>query len=137
MPEPVLLYDGLCGLCDRSVQFVLRHDRHGVIRFATLQGDFARAVLARHPKLAGVDSLVLLESDRASGTERVSTRSTGVLRIARYLGGPWRLARIFHLVPRFLRDAAYDAVARRRLRIFGRLERCRVPEPAQRARFID
>jgi predicted DCC family thiol-disulfide oxidoreductase YuxK len=137
MSGPVLLYDGLCGLCDRSVQFVLRHDRRGVIRFATLQGEYARGVLARHPGLAGVDSLVFVETDPATGEERVATRSTGTLRIARYLGGPWPLARVFSLVPRFLRDAAYDLVARTRFRLFGRLDRCRVPEPAQRARFID
>jgi predicted DCC family thiol-disulfide oxidoreductase YuxK len=138
MSEPVLLYDGLCGLCDGSVQFVLRHDRRGVMRFATLQGDFARGVLARHPGLAGVDSLMLVETDPATGEERVATRSTGVLRIARYLGGPWpALAGAFSVVPRFLRDAAYDLVARTRFRLFGRLDRCRVPEPAQRARFLE
>src|SRR5215212_663883 len=107
MPDgPVLLYDGLCGFCDGTVQFILRHDRKQVLRFATLQGDFARQVIARHPELAGVDSLILVDHDD-SGTERVQVRSSGALAVARYLGGPWHLARATAIVPRFIRDLAY------------------------------
>ena len=138
MPDgPVLLYDGLCGFCDGTVQFILKHDRRGTLRFATLQGDFARDVIARHPDLAGVDSLVLVEPDPASGKERVSVRSDGALRVARYLGGPWNLARATAIVPRFLRDLAYDGFARIRYRVFGRYDACPIPTPEQRARFID
>ena len=134
---PVLLYDGLCGFCDGTVQFILKHDRRGTLRFATLQGDFARDVIARHPTLAGVDSLVLVERDPVSGAERVYVRSAGALRVARYLGGAWQLARVVAIVPRFLQDWAYDAFARIRYRVFGRYDSCPVPTPAQRARFID
>src|SRR6478736_8898627 len=113
MPDgPVLLYDGLCGFCDGTVQFILEHDRRGTLRFATLQGDFARDVIARHPEVAGVDSLVLVEPDFGSGRENVYVRSEGALRVARYLGGGWHLARAVAIVPRFLRDRAYDAFAR-------------------------
>jgi len=110
--RPVLLYDGLCGFCDGTVQFILKHDRHGTLRFATLQGDFARSVIARHPEVAGVDSLVLVEPEVGSGRERVYVRSDGALRVARYLGGAWHLARVVAIVPRVLRDWAYDAFAR-------------------------
>ncbi len=134
--RPVLLYDGLCGFCDGTVQFILKHDRRGALRFATLQGDFARAVIARHPEVAGVDSLVLVEPDGVSG-EEVYVRSEGALRVARYLGGAWHLARIVAIVPRVLRDWAYDAFARVRYRVFGRYESCPIPTPEQRARFID
>ncbi len=134
---PVLLYDGLCGFCDGTVQFILKRDRRGTLRFATLQGDFARDVIARHPKVAGVDSLVLVEPDVRSGRENVYVRSEGALRVARYLGGGWHLARAVAIVPRFLRDRAYDAFARMRYRIFGRYDRCPIPTPEQRARFID
>ena len=134
--SPVLLYDGLCGFCDSTVQFILKHDRRGTLRFATLQGDFAREVMARHPEVADVDSLVLVERDD-SGTERVHVRSDGALRVARYLGGPWNAARVFRIVPRFIRDAAYDGFARIRYRVFGRYDSCPVPTPEQRARFID
>src|SRR5688572_32991168 len=102
--ELVLLYDGLCGFCDATVQFILKHDRRGSMQFAPLQGDFARGLLARHPALAAIDSLVLIEQD-ARGAERVSVRSEAVLRIADYLGGAWRVARLLKVVPRSLRDA--------------------------------
>src|SRR6476646_7646729 len=134
---PVLLYDGLCGFCDGTVQFILKRDRGGTLRFATLQGDFARDVIARHPEVAGVDSLVLVESDVGSGRENVYVRSEGALRVARYLGGGWHLARAVAIVPRFLRDRAYDAFSRIRYRVFGRYDRCPIPTPEQRARFID
>jgi predicted DCC family thiol-disulfide oxidoreductase YuxK len=133
---PVLLYDGLCGFCDSTVQFILKHDRRGTLRFATLQGDYARDVIARHPELAGVDSLVLVEPD-ASGKERVYVRSEGALQVARYLGGAWNLARGLRIIPRFLRDAAYDGFARIRYRVFGHYDSCPIPSPEQRARFID
>lgn len=131
-----MLYDGLCGFCDGTVQFILKHDRRGTLKFATLQGDFARAVIARHPELEGVDSLVLVERD-SSGTEHVHVRSDGALHVARYLGGAWHLARSVAIIPRFLRDLAYDGFARIRYRVFGRYNACPIPSPEQRARFID
>ena len=134
---PVLLYDGLCGFCDGTVQFILERDRRRTLRFATLQGDFARDVMARHPELAGVDSLVLVEPDVGSGRETVYVRSAGALRVARYLGGAWHLARVVTIVPRPLRDWAYDAFARIRYRVFGRYDSCPIPTPEQRALFID
>lgn len=138
MPRsPVLLYDGVCAFCNSTVQFVLRHDRRGMLRFATLQGEYAREVMARHPELAGVDSLILVEPDAGTGEERVYARSTGALRMARHLGGLWRLTSVLSLVPRFIRDAAYDAFARVRYRTFGKYDSCPLPNPEQRARFID
>ena len=134
---PVLLYDGLCGFCNGTVQFVLEHDRRGTMRFATLQGDFARGVIARHPEVAGVDSLILVERNSATGAENVYARSAGALRVARYLGGPWTIAQALAIVPTFLRDWAYDLFARFRYRVFGRYDSCPIPSPAQRERFID
>ena len=94
-------------------------------------------MIARHPEVVGVDSLVLVERDGASGRERVYVRSEGALRVARYLGGAWHLARAVAIVPRFLRDWAYDAFARIRYRVFGKYDSCPIPTPEQRARFID
>src|SRR5438105_192097 len=111
MDRPVLLYDGLCAFCNGAVRHVLARDRTGRIRFAPLQGAFARDVLARHPELRGVDSLMLVERD-ASGEEHVWTRSEAALRIARRLGGAWRGAAVLRLIPRVVRDAAYDLFAR-------------------------
>ena len=135
MNGPVLLYDGLCGFCNGVVQFVLRRDRQETIRFAPLQGVFAQEILARHPRLRGMDSLVLVERP-GQPDEAVHARSDGAIAVAEYLGGAWSAARVLRVVPRFLRDAAYDAIARVRYRIFGRYDSCPVPSDAQRARFI-
>lgn len=95
--------------------------------------------MARHPHLAGMDSLVLVEHDPRTGEERVSTRSTGVLRVLQLMGGPWRvLGTVYrYLVPRPVRDWGYDTVARVRYRIFGRYETCPLPSVEQRRRFLD
>jgi predicted DCC family thiol-disulfide oxidoreductase YuxK len=135
MLPPVLLYDGLCGFCDGLVQFVLGRDPRGVLRFAPLQGEFARGVFERHPELRGIDSLILVEAP-ATSDERVYVRSDGALRVARHLGGWWRAALVLRIVPRFIRDAAYNGFARIRYKVFGRYDACPIPSPEQRARFI-
>ena len=80
---------------------------------------------------------MLVEPDLGAGREKVYVRSEGALRVARYLGGAWHLARVVAIVPHPLRDWAYDAFARIRYRVFGKYESCRMPTPEQRARFID
>ena len=134
MNDAVLLYDGRCGLCDGVVQFVLARDRRGTLRFAPLQGDFARGILERHPTLGGVDSLILVF--RQAAAETVAVRSDAALGIAEYLGGLWNAARILQLVPRRVRDWGYDMLARHRYRLFGHLNACRVPDAATRGRFL-
>ena len=106
------------------------------MRFAALQGDFGRSVLARHPQLRGIDSLVVVEPAAAGRPERILTRSDGALRIASYLGGAWRLLAVLRIIPRPLRDVLYDAFARVRYRLFGRLDVCAVPPPEFRGRFV-
>lgn len=126
---PVLFYDGECGLCARSVQWCLARDRAGVLRFAPLQGTTYAALGEDRPRDLG--SLVVHDVDG------LHVRSEAVLRIGRLLGGPWRVAAALgRVVPRFARDAAYDAIARRRHRWFGPADACRVPDPATRARFL-
>ena len=136
---PILLYDGSCGLCARSVQFVLEneHDGHR-LRFATLQGPYGRDILANDPSLAGVDSVVWLEPAAAGRPQRILVRSEAVLAVLRHLGGPWRtLAKLGRIVPRISRDGLYRLVARTRYRFFGRDTSCMLPSPEQRARFLD
>jgi len=137
-PPAWVLYDGTCGLCDRTVRWLLARDRAGALRFATLEGATGGAVRARHPGLPPADeTIVLVEAPERPG-ERVRLRSDAVLAALARLGGGWRLASSsLRLVPRPLRDAAYRFVARRRTRWFGRLAACRVPTPAERARFLD
>ena len=131
---PVLLYDGTCGFCARSVQFVLAHEgARRSLRFASLESATGIELRRRHPWLATVDSLIWYEPD---DDERLLVRSAAVLRVARYLGGVWRvLALLGSVVPRFVRDAAYDFVARHRREIAA--DACLVPTPDQRARFVD
>lgn len=127
----VLLYDGVCGLCNGFVQFVLRNDRDGTMRFATLQGPWGAQAAGLVPEMARIDSIVLLSRGGAS------IRSTAALEVARYLGGVWTMALAGYLVPRAWRDAFYDWVARRRYGWFGRLDACPLPSPEHRARFLD
>jgi len=131
-PSSVILFDGICNLCNGFVDFVIARDRAAHFRFASLQSDAARRVLsevnAEHPL---PDSFVLVEDGR------VFTRSEAALRIARRLGVPWSLAYPLMVVPRPFRDWAYDVVARNRYRWFGKRETCRVPTPDLRRRFLE
>lgn len=132
---PVLLYDGVCGFCNKTVQMIIDRDRRGTLRFAALQGDYGRAVVGRHPELAGVDSVVYVERG-AGAAERVHVRMEASMRIASYLGGLWRVFNAARLLPRPVRDFLYDLVARNRYRFFGRYDACPLPPPEVRSRFI-
>lgn len=127
----MLLYDGVCGLCNGFVQWVLKHDRAGSLRFATLQGVLGQEAVRTFPALQGIDSVVLLSRDGAL------VKSTAVIEVARYLGGVWYLLLAGYLLPRGLRDALYDQVARRRYGWFGKLDACPLPSPETRQRFLD
>ncbi|HYH81787.1 MAG TPA: thiol-disulfide oxidoreductase DCC family protein [Longimicrobium sp.] len=128
---PLVLYDGQCGLCNHSVQLIIRHDRRGRFRFAALQSDAGQALLARHGLAADViDTVVLVDGGRAF------TRSRAALRIAGGMDAPWPLLRAFAIVPRPLADVVYDFVARNRYRWFGRSDACMLPPPEVRARFL-
>jgi predicted DCC family thiol-disulfide oxidoreductase YuxK len=143
MAHPIVLYDGVCGLCNRFVQFILRHDRKKVFRFASLQSGFAVRILASHGVNPGVlDTVyVVLDSDTLdseSKSERLISRSDAVLFVLQQLGTLWRFAAsVATLVPRFLRDAAYNSVARYRYRIFGCSEACTLPCDQDHSRFLD
>lgn len=132
----ILFFDGTCGVCSASVQFILAHERSKTLRFAALQDRIGTELLDRHPHLGSVDSLVWYEHATASQPETVLVKSDAVLRIARYLGGGWRLFGLASLIPRAVRNFAYDLVARNRHRILGSTERCLIPPPEARERFI-
>lgn len=135
-PSPIVLYDGLCGFCDASVQWTLAHDSHAVFRFAPLQGPTAAAILARHPEVpAGLDSILLVET-LADGGERVQWHSGAIFRICASLPGPWRALAWLGWLPRPLTDLGYRLFARFRYLVWGRRDACRVPTPGERARFL-
>jgi len=134
----VILYDGVCGLCDRLVRFVLRHDSRERFRFASLQSPFAAAVLARYgANPQALDTMYVVE-DYARPEERLISRSDATSVILKKLGGAWGiLGSLLTIVPRGLRNWAYNRVARDRYRIFGKFDSCPVPDPRQRHRFLD
>ena len=128
---PVILFDGVCNLCNGFVQFVIRRDRVGRFRFASLQSAEGQALLTAHglPAPTEPESIVLIENGRAY------SHSGAVLRLARHLPG-WRWLTAFRVVPRPVRDAVYRWVARNRYRWFGRQEACLLPTPELKARFL-
>ncbi len=135
MRRHLLFFDGVCGFCDLLVRFVLDHDGEGRFRFAALQDDTARRELARfHRDAGGLDTVYVL-ADAHRAEEMLYWRSRAILFVLGELGWPWRAAGALGCLPTPWLDAAYDAFARVRYRVFGRLDRCRVPSPAERDRF--
>ena len=133
---PVLLYDGTCGFCNASVQFIIARDRRGTMRFAPLQSDVGQQVIGRHPQLEGVDSVVYVDAIGDTERETVAVRSAAALAVCSYLGAPWSWAAVTRIVPARLRDMAYDFIARHRYRFFGRHDACMLPPRDVRDRFI-
>ena len=133
----VILFDGVCGLCHRLVNFVLRHDRRGVFRFASLQSPAAREILQRHRISTAPMDTVYVVTDFGLPTERVLAKSSATLYILSRLGRPWRLPGVARILPQSLRDWVYDAIARRRYQIFGEFDTCPLPDPRHRDRFLD
>lgn len=131
-PPAVLLFDGVCNLCSGAVRFIIPRDPRRKFRFASLQSAAGERLLTEHGIDRRVlDSIILIEDGRWHA------ESDAVLRIARLLGGPWRLAGVFRLIPRPLRNRLYRLVARNRYRWFGRKEVCWLPTPELRARFLE
>jgi predicted DCC family thiol-disulfide oxidoreductase YuxK len=133
--NPVVLYDGVCGLCNRLVQFVLKHDRQARFRFASLQSTYAARILQRHDIDPNhLDTVYVVQE---SG-ERLAARSDAVISLLGELGGFWAtIAFVLRILPTSLRDWGYGVVARRRYRIFGKYDSCPLPEKKYRDRFLD
>lgn len=130
-PHGIVLFDGTCAFCERSVSFIATRDPAAYFRFGASQNEAAQARLAAFGETrASTRSLLLIEDGQ------LFRKSTAVLRIARRLPRPWSLAAVFLAVPRPLRDAAYDVVAAVRHRLAGRSNACEIPPPAIRERLI-
>lgn len=130
--SPIILFDGVCNLCNHSVQFVINHDPRSQFRFAALQSPTGQALLEKHhfnkEKLL---SVVLVIEGKAYD------RSRAALEIARRLSGLWPLMYAFVIVPPFIRNFVYDWISKNRYRWFGRTEECMIPTPELKARFIN
>jgi len=129
LQQPVVFFDGLCGLCNGFVDRLIRWDKRQVLRYATLQGSTAAAKLPPD-KTQDLSTIVYFDG------QRTWTRSGAALRILMRLGGVWKLSGIFLIVPGFLRNWVYDLVARNRYQWFGKHDSCRIPSPEERALFL-
>jgi predicted DCC family thiol-disulfide oxidoreductase YuxK len=130
-PGPVVLFDGVCNLCNASVLFIVRRDPHGIFRFAALQSAFARELMVKHNlDPDGLHSFIVVHQSR------LYRRSRAALEIARRLSGLWPALYILIIVPPFIRDGIYDWIASNRYKWFGKRNECMVPTPELRSRFI-
>jgi len=128
----IVVFDAKCLLCNASVQFLLRHDHRGILRFASIQGKSGRELLAQAGlRVDGLQTLLLVDGNRSW------QHTAAILRVLHALGWPWRAAWIAWLVPSLLRDAVYRWFARNRYWLFGRSEVCLMPPSDYRARFLD
>lgn len=126
------MFDGVCNLCSTSVQFIIKHDKKRQFRFASLQSPFGQAVLQHfNLPLNELNSFILLENDK------IYTKSTGALKAAKKLDGLYSWMYVFIIVPRFIRNAVYDFVARNRYKWMGKKDACWLPTPALRELFWD
>lgn len=130
--NPIILFDGICNLCNAVVRFIITRDRKNLFRFASLQSEFGQLVLQKfHLSSNTFNSFILLKKGK------VYTRSTAALLVAKQLPGGWPLLYAFIIVPRFLRDAVYNLIANNRYKWFGKKEECWVPTPALQSKFIE
>ncbi len=133
----VVLYDDGCELCSRLLQFLLRHDREGLFKFASLQSRVGQSIVEQSGGNPAELTSFYVVTDYQTAASRVFTRSDAALFVAGALSWPWKATRLLRFVPQAVRDRAYDIVARSRYRVFGRYDRCLVSSPEFRRRFID
>lgn len=130
--QSVILFDGVCNLCNGFVQFLIERDPKRRYRYASLQSEAGRALMRSAGLPADeINTVVLMEGGKAY------THSDVALRVSRQMGGLWPLATVFYIVPKFIRDAIYNWVARNRYRWFGKKEACMVPTPELKSLFLD
>ncbi|MFC4210033.1 thiol-disulfide oxidoreductase DCC family protein [Pedobacter lithocola] len=130
--QPVIFFDGVCNLCNASVQFTIEHDKKNVFKFTALQGEYAKTIL---PKF-NIDSTKLNSILLVDG-ERVYTKSSAALRVAKKLNGLLPLLYTFIIIPKFIRDWVYDIIAKNRYKWFGKQESCWIPTLELKNKFYD
>ncbi len=131
LSHPVILFDGICNLCNASVQYVIKHDKKKLFRFASLQSSFGESVLKQYNLPVNTFNSFILLSDN-----KIYTRSTAALLVAKKLSGLIKLLYAFIIIPRFIRDAVYDIIAKNRYKWFGKKEACWVPTPELKSLFF-
>jgi len=131
--KKIILFDGVCNLCNSSIQFVIKRDKKNNYKFAALQSDTAKILLnERGIDSSQIDSIILIDPNTA-----YYIKSTAALEIGKSFGGVWRLLSIFEWVPRPIRDWIYDLIAKNRYSWFGKQNDCMIPTPELKAKFLD
>lgn len=127
----IVLFDGVCNLCNGAINFLIDHDKDNKLLFASLQSDFGQGVLKDYGmNTSDFDTFVFLKDGK------MFTRSQGALEVMNVLGGVWSSLYMFRFVPSFLRDGVYKIVAKNRYRLFGQRDACRMPTPELKAKFL-
>jgi len=125
--DQVIIFDGVCGLCNKSVDILIKIDKEKIFTYTSLQGEYVKT-LDLEPD---IDSIIFYED----GT--VYYKSTAILKIFKSLGGLWKITVVFFLIPRVIRDFIYDIIAKYRYKVFGKMESCRMPKESEVDLFID
>lgn len=135
LPEnkKIILFDGVCNLCDSSVQFIIKHDKNDLFRFASLQSELGQKLMAeRGIDQSEVDSIVLIDPGQA-----YYVKSTAALEISRHLSGGYSLLKNFLFLPEGVRNSVYDFIAKNRYKWYGKKDACMIPTPDLKAKFLD
>lgn len=131
--EKIILFDGVCNLCNNAIQFIIKRDKKNLYKFAALQSDAATALLKeRGIDISKIDSIILIDPNTA-----YYTKSSAALEIGKTFGGGWRLLGLFEWVPGPIRDWVYDLIAKNRYSWFGKRNECMVPTKELKAKFLD
>ncbi|WP_110111918.1 thiol-disulfide oxidoreductase DCC family protein [Bacillus sp. CGMCC 1.16541] len=132
MSTQIILFDGVCNLCEHSVQFIIKHDRHALFSFASLQSDIGEQLLEERGLSAQrIQSVVYLTDNH------VYTSSTAALKIARHLDGGWKWFYFLIIIPKPIRDFFYRFIAKNRYKWFGKKDSCMLPNPQNKKRFLN
>lgn len=131
--KKIILFDGVCNLCNNAIQFIIKYDKKDQFRFATLQGKTGKKLITeRNIDTSKIDSIILIEPNIA-----YYIKSTAALKIGRYFGGIWTLLWILEQIPVGFRDWIYSYIAKNRYNWFGKKDNCMIPTPELKAKFLD
>ena len=131
IPKNLVLFDGVCNLCNASVQFVIKHDKNNIFYFAALQSKIGQEILKKNNlSITHLDTVIYLKNNQTY------TKSSAALHILKDLKGFWQLGFVFIIIPKFLRDLVYNFISKRRYLLFGKMESCMLPTPALKAKFL-
>lgn len=131
--DPIVLFDGVCNLCNGAVNVLLDLDKHKKLKFASLQSEYAKNLIQSNEleeKIRGIDSILFWDG------KEIHIKSNAIIEISRKLGGFWKILKLSYIIPKSLRNIVYDLIAKNRYRLFGKRESCRMPTPELKERIL-